>query len=77
MKKNYISPIVDIQAIEYESIICASPDPQRQAINVENVFSTSEIPLAVEDATMFSNNNGHGQGEGGTGNRSNSSLWDE
>jgi len=71
MKKIYVKPFVETEKIDV--ILLAGSDRQVQG----EAFTSSEIPTTVSTIDGWSHDNSGGQGEGGTGNRANSGLWED
>lgn len=78
MKKAYIQPATDIIEAEVIQIICGSKDQGRFAAGDPTVADGKKLPTFIgETAEGIDPFCGHGQGSGGSGNRSNEGLWED
>ncbi len=71
MKLTYHKPEVEIIEMGFDSIIMAGSDRSTKG----EAFDSGVGP-SVGNGDDYSHDNGSGQGEGGTGNRANTGLWD-
>lgn len=81
MKKIYVKPITEILNSQPSQLMSVSPiDAKRGRFATGDAWRNprgdqQEVNFDVFDAGKFNFDNGHGQGEGGTGNRGRVNPW--